>query len=128
MAALVLAVGCANKDLSAPGPDKQIQIDDSPRPMSAAPAPSGTAPVAAASEGRGELQTAVLSVPGMTCGSCPEIVKGILSKMEGVRSVGTDQKALTATVRFDPAKTSAQAIAEGLGRANPHYKATVKSS
>ncbi|MCW5939734.1 MAG: cation transporter [Fimbriimonadaceae bacterium] len=120
--------GCENKDLSAPGPDKQIQIDDSPRPMSKAEPAAEVQHVAKTDQAPSGLKTAVLSVPGMTCGSCPEIVKEIIAKMDGVQKVGTDQKTLTATVQFDPKKTDANKIAEQLGKANSHYKATIKAS
>jgi copper chaperone CopZ len=55
-------------------------------------------------------------------------VKGIIEKMDGVEKVRTDQNTLTATVQFDPKKTDAMKIAEQLGKANSHYKATIKTS
>jgi mercuric ion binding protein len=120
VAALALGLaGCENKDLSAPGPDKPIQVDDSPRPT------SSLTPTTETTSG---MATAVLIVPGMTCGSCPETVKGIVSGFEGVKKVDCDQKSLTATVQYDPEKTNATRIAESLGKADSHYKATVKNA
>ena len=46
-------------------------------------------------------QTVTLSVPGMTCASCPITVKHALSKVEGVRQ---------AVVTFDDAKTNVQKL------------------
>lgn len=46
-------------------------------------------------------QTVTLSVPGMTCASCPITVKHALSKVEGVSK--TD-------VSFDDAKTNVQKL------------------
>jgi len=46
--------------------------------------------------------------------------------MEGVKKAVTDGKSLTAIVDFDPSVVTAEEIAEGLGKANARYKATVR--
>ncbi|MDV5463925.1 mercury resistance system periplasmic binding protein MerP [Leclercia adecarboxylata] len=50
-----------------------------------------------------------LSVPGMTCASCPITVKHALSKVEGVsKNVSFDKR--QAVVTFDDAKTNVQKL------------------
>ena len=51
-------------------------------------------------------QTVTLSVPGMSCVSCPAIVKGSLEKVEGVSGVDVSFEHKTAVVTFDNAKAS----------------------
>ena len=68
-------------------------------------------------------QTVKLSVPGMNCASCPIIVKMSISAVEGVTAVDTVLDDRTATVTFDDAVTSVEAIRQataGIG-----YKASV---
>ncbi|HSM39867.1 MAG TPA: cation transporter [Afifellaceae bacterium] len=68
-------------------------------------------------------QTVKLSVPGMTCASCPVIVKMSISALEGVTAVDTVLDDRTATVTFDDAITSVEAIRQataGIG-----YKTSV---
>ena len=75
-------------------------------------------PVALAGE-----QTVKLSVPGMNCASCPVIVKMSISAVEGVTAVETVLDDRTATVTFDDAITSIEAITQataGIG-----YEASV---
>ncbi len=48
-------------------------------------------------------QTVTLSVPGMTCASCPFIVQAAISGVDGVQSVETSLETLTAVVVFDDA-------------------------
>jgi mercuric ion binding protein len=55
-------------------------------------------------------QTVKLSVPGMNCASCPVIVKMSISAVEGVSAVDTVLDDRTATVTFDDAVTSVEAI------------------
>ncbi len=76
------------------------------------------APIATAGE-----QTVKLSVPGMNCASCPVIVKMGISAVEGVTAVETVLDDRTATVTFDDAVTSIEAITQataGIG-----YEASV---
>jgi|TARA_B110000305_G_C19320524_1_gene578687 mercuric ion binding protein len=55
-------------------------------------------------------QTATLSVPGMTCASCPYIVKSAISDVDGVKKVTTTFKDRTATVIFDDDVASIEII------------------
>lgn len=50
-------------------------------------------------------QTATLSVPGMSCASCPVTIKAALSKVPGVASVKSDLAKRQTTVVYDDAKT-----------------------
>jgi mercuric ion binding protein len=51
-------------------------------------------------------QTAVLAVENMTCGACPIVVKKALERVPGVSSTSVDFDKKTATVTFDPDKTT----------------------
>jgi len=51
-------------------------------------------------------QTATLVVEKMTCGTCPVVVKKALTRVPGVSSTTIDMDAKTATVTFDPDKTT----------------------
>ena len=55
-------------------------------------------------------KTVKLSVPGMTCGSCPYIVKSAISAVRGVTLVQTTLDDRSATVTFDDAVASVDAI------------------
>ena len=50
-------------------------------------------------------QTATLSVPTMSCASCPVTIKAALSKVPGVTSVKSDLGKRQTTVVYDDAKT-----------------------
>lgn len=65
-----------------------------------------TAPAAFAAE-----RTVTFAVDNMTCASCPYIVKTSMTQVPGVENVVVSFKAKTATVTFDDAKTSPDAIA-----------------
>ncbi len=65
-----------------------------------------SAPVLAAAK------TATLSVPGMTCASCPITVKKALNKVEGVEKIEVSLEKKEAVVTFDDAKTNARALME----------------
>lgn len=65
-----------------------------------------TAPAAFAAE-----RTVTFAVDNMTCASCPYIVKTSMSQVPGVAHVIVSFEAKTATVTFDDAKTSPDAIA-----------------
>ncbi len=54
------------------------------------------------------LQTVVLDVPGMTCRFCPITVRKALQKVPGVVEARSDFDSKTATVTFDPARTTVQ--------------------
>ena len=55
-------------------------------------------------------KTVKLSVPGMTCASCPYIVESAISKVKGVASVKSDLDTRSATVVYDDAVTNLDAI------------------
>jgi periplasmic mercuric ion binding protein len=50
--------------------------------------------------------TATLAVENMTCGTCPIVVKKALSRVSGVSATTVDLDKKTATVTFDPDKTT----------------------
>ena len=55
-------------------------------------------------------KTVTLSVPGMTCATCPITVKKALSKVDGVIQTKASFEKREATVTFEDAKTNAQAL------------------
>lgn len=55
-------------------------------------------------------QTVTLSVPGMTCASCPITVKHALSKVEGVSKTDVSFDKRQVVVTFDDAKTNVQKL------------------
>ncbi|MCF4098433.1 cation transporter [Maritalea mediterranea] len=57
-------------------------------------------------------RTITLSVPGMYCASCPFIVKGAISRLEGIVAVETDLDARQAFVTFEDSQTSLDLILE----------------
>ncbi len=59
-------------------------------------------------------QTVTLSVPKMDCAGCEIGVRIAASKVDGVKEVKTDSDKRTADVTFDPAKATAQAIADAI--------------
>lgn len=59
---------------------------------------------------RAATQTVTLSVPGMSCATCPITVKKALSKVEGVSKIEVDYATKLAVVTFDDAKTSVRAL------------------
>ena len=67
------------------------------------------APVRAQTEAA--LETIVLTVENMTCELCPLTVKTAMERVPGVTSVAIDFGAKTATVTFDPAAVTIEAIA-----------------
>ena len=58
----------------------------------------------------GAPQTVVLDVPNMTCGLCPITVKSSLEKVRGVAKAKADLDTKTATVTFDPDRTTPAAL------------------
>lgn len=57
-------------------------------------------------------QTVTLSVPSMFCASCPFIVQSAISGVDGVQSVETSLETRTATVVYDDAVTTLDAITQ----------------
>lgn len=70
------------------------------------------------------MQSATFAVENMTCALCPVTVKKAMEKVTGVQSVQIDFAARTATVVFDPAVTSVEAIAAA--SADAGYPAEVR--
>ncbi|MER8864100.1 cation transporter [Mesorhizobium sp. M0751] len=64
------------------------------------------APAAVAAE-----RAITFAVDNMTCASCPYIVKTSMAAVPGVTAVAVSFEAKTATVTFDDAKTTPDAIA-----------------
>ena len=62
-------------------------------------------------------QSITLSVPDMSCASCPITVKAALSKVPGVASVKSDLAKRQTTVAFDDAKTDVVAISKATAAA-----------
>lgn len=59
---------------------------------------------------RAAEQTVKLSVPGMTCVSCPYIVKAAIAAVDGVEAVEATMDDRSATVTFEDTRTSLEAI------------------
>ena len=55
-------------------------------------------------------QTVKLSVPGMNCASCPYMVEQAVTAVEGVKSVAATMDDRSATVTYDDAVTTVDAI------------------
>lgn len=55
-------------------------------------------------------RTVELKVDGMTCFSCPYIVKKTLARVDGVSDVEVSFEKKTAIVTFDDAKTDVEAL------------------
>jgi mercuric ion binding protein len=66
-------------------------------------------------------RTVTFAVDNMTCASCPYIVKNSMTAVPGVARVAVSLQARTATVTFDDAKTTPDAIAAA--SANAGYPA-----
>ncbi|WP_339747640.1 cation transporter [uncultured Maricaulis sp.] len=72
-----------------------------------------SAPVEANSVAAAEqTQTATFAIDGMTCAMCPITVRTAMSRVDGVESVDIDFEAKTATVNFNPAVTTTDAIGQ----------------
>lgn len=79
----------------------------------AALAPVTLTPLAAQSAAvqAATIETATFAIDNMTCALCPLTVKTAMERVDGVRSVSVDFGAKTATVTFDPAVATNEAIA-----------------
>lgn len=64
-----------------------------------------------------EPRTVTLGVEHMTCAACPITVRKALSHVVGVSASTVDMKSHTATVTFDPTRTSAEALAAAVSQA-----------
>ena len=57
-------------------------------------------------------QTATLSVPTMSCASCPVTIKAALTKVPGVTSIKSDLAKRQTTIVYDDAKTDVAALSK----------------
>ena len=64
------------------------------------------APVA----GSTETRTVTLAVENMTCALCPITIRKALEKVDGVIEASASLETKTATVTFDPAKATVEAL------------------
>ena len=71
-----------------------------------------------------ESQTVTLDVPGMTCKFCPITIRKALKKVPGVTDAKADFESKSATVTFDPDKTSVEVLIKAT--ANAGYPSTLK--
>ena len=71
----------------------------------------------AGSASGGEPRTITLGVEHMTCAACPITVRKALSHVAGVTQSTVDMEAHTATVTFDPGKTTPEALATAVSEA-----------
>jgi len=69
-------------------------------------------------------RTVTLSVPGMTCSTCPITVKKALVKVDGVQKAEVSYEQREAVVTFDDARTNTDALAKATE--NVGYPSTVK--
>jgi mercuric ion binding protein len=79
--------------------------------------------LAIASAFAGAPQIVVLDVQNMICALCPITVKKSLQQVPGVSDATIDLEKKTATVRFDPDRTSAAALTKATTDAG--YPSTV---
>jgi copper chaperone len=56
------------------------------------------------------MTTSIIKVEGMSCEHCVKAVSGAVSAVDGVDSVDVDLAAGTATVTYDPDKTTLEQI------------------
>jgi mercuric ion binding protein len=57
-------------------------------------------------------QTATLSVPTMSCASCPVTIKAALTKVPGVTSIKSDLGKRQTTIVYDDSKTNIAALSK----------------
>jgi len=70
------------------------------------------------------IQTVTLSVPGMTCATCPITVKRALTKVDGVQKVEVSYDTRETTVTFDDTKTQVETLTTAT--ANAGYPSHIK--
>lgn len=92
--------------------------------LTAAPVSFNTAASAQTATAGAARQTVTFAVENMTCALCPVTVKAAMQGVEGVQSVKIDFEAKTATVIFDPARATAEAI--GAASTNAGYPADAR--
>lgn len=62
-------------------------------------------------------KTITLSVPGMTCSTCPITIRKALERVKGVANVEVSYEKLEAVVTFDDAITNVEALISATTRA-----------
>lgn len=72
------------------------------------------------------VRTVTLDVPGMYCPVCPITVRKSLEKVPGVVKASASLETKEATVSYDDAKTSVDALTKATGDAG--YPSTVKGA
>ena len=71
-------------------------------------------------------QTATLAVDELSCGTCPIVVKKALTRVPGVTATTIDLDAKTATVTFDPDKTTTARLTQATTEAGFHSRLVAK--
>lgn len=102
MAAVVMVLMLGLADLSAASPSPATARDSEAKAVSAS-------------------REVTFSIAKMTCALCPVTVRKAMEKVAGVKDVKVDFATRTATVIFDPARTTIAEIA--LASANAGYPA-----
>jgi copper chaperone CopZ len=64
-------------------------------------------------------ETGTLKVSGMHCGACAATVENAAKKVAGVASVKASQPEGTASVTYDPFKTTLEAVAKAINQQTP---------
>lgn len=62
-------------------------------------------------QNQAQVRTASFTIDNMTCATCPITVRTAMSRVDGVRSVEVDFESKRATVTYDPARATLEAIA-----------------
>ena len=65
----------------------------------------------------GEPQTVVLEVSGMVCPACPVAVRKALQRLPGVLEANADLATKRAEAKYDPDKTSPEALVKAVSNA-----------
>lgn len=73
-----------------------------------------------------QSKTVILDVPGMTCQFCPITIRKALEKVPGVLEAKADFKTKTATITFDPDKTTVESLTTATKNAG--YPSTLKTN
>lgn len=72
--------------------------------------------LAAACSAPAQPRTTEFSVVGMVCGSCEQAICAEVQKLEGVEACAADHAAGAASVRHDPERAPAAAIAAAIAK------------
>lgn len=70
------------------------------------------------------MRQVTLSVPGMTCPTCPITIRKALDKVDGVSAVKSNVDEKTVTVTYDDAKTTPAVLTKAT--ANAGYPSTAQ--